>query len=172
MKFTVKGGKKFNASINFLKQEKNWNQMVWVAMHNIADDIREDAVKKLFTKFEEQTGDLRKSIKTIVDRKGNNTYIGLGSEDASGAAHPAAAIMEYGGYSPLPSVPSKTHEGSPTIVKYAYHYDHAQSFWWLAQNIHRNQPFQEGLFYMRRALNEGLPKLESEIMKTYHKMKP
>jgi hypothetical protein len=166
MKFTVTGGKKFASSINFLKQQKNWNQMVWVAMHNVADDIREDAVKKLFTKFEEQTGGLRKSIKASVARRGNNTYIGLGSD------HPAAAIMEYGGYSPLPSVPSKTHEGSKSIVKYTYHYDHAQSFWWLAQNIHRNQPFQEGLFYMRRALNEGLPKLESEIMKTYHRMKP
>ena len=169
MRIKVENYGKFKASINFLKKEKNWNKMVWVAMNNVADKIRDDAEKRVYTKFKRRTGKLGKSIKTIVKRKGNYTYISLTSD------HPAAKIMEYGGYSPMPSTPSKTHKGNPGIKEYAYIYPSTNSsdpFFELARGIFRNQPFKEATFFMRDALRAGLPKLESEIMKTYYQMKP
>jgi hypothetical protein len=42
----------------------------------------------------------------------------------------------------------------------------------MAGAIYDNQPFTEGTFHMQRALREGLPDLESEIMRTAHRMKP
>tara|TARA_R110002096_G_scaffold284939_1_gene478801 strand:+ start:339 stop:857 length:519 start_codon:yes stop_codon:yes gene_type:complete len=161
--------RKFNASINFLKKEANWNKMVWVAMNNVADNIRDDAEKKLYSKWKRRTGQAGEDIKSVIKRDGNYTYISLTSK------HPAARLMEYGGPSPMPSAPSRTHEGNPAIRDYAYIYESTNSsdpFFELARGIYKNQPFKHGTFHMQRALREGLPKLESEIMKTYYRMKP
>jgi hypothetical protein len=168
MGIRVTGGKKLARTINFFKKRKNWNEIIWVAMENVADDIRDDAESKVYAKFKRRKGKLGKSIKTSIARRGNNTYIGL-------TDHPAAKIMEYGGYSPMPSSPSRTHKGNPGIIEYAYVYSSTNSddpFFELARGIHKNQPFEQGVFYMQRALREGLPNLESEIMRTAHQMKP
>ena len=47
----VTGGKKLARTINFFKKRENWNEIVWVAMNNVADEIRDDAEKKLYEKW-------------------------------------------------------------------------------------------------------------------------
>ena len=46
----VTGGKKLARTINFFKKRENWNEIVWVAMNNVADEISDDAEKKLYEK--------------------------------------------------------------------------------------------------------------------------
>ena len=162
MRIKVENYGKFKASINFLKQEKNWNKMVWVAMNNVADDIRDDAEAKLYEKRKRVTGKTGRSIKTIVGRKGNNTYISLTSD------HPGMGLMEYGG-----EVADDDITGAP----YSNLDDYADNVFAMTYAIKKNQAdgkgaFREGGFAMQRALREGLPDLESEIMRTYHRMKP
>ena len=172
MRIKVENYGKFKASINFLKQEKNWNEMVWVAMNNVADDIRDDAENKLYQKWKKNTGKAGKSIKTVVGRKGNYTYISLTSD------HPGMGLMEYGG--PVKEVPAYTRDYGTRLIPYVKKWaggtaemfgseDRAMK---MAGAIYDNQPFMEGTFHMKRALREGLPDLESEIMRTYHRMKP
>ena len=165
----VTGGKKFTRTINFFKNQCIWNKILLQASKNVAKDIRDDAERRVYTKFKKRKGKLGASIKPKIYRRGNNVYLSLTSN------HPAAKIMEYGGYSPMPSAPSKTHKGNPGIVEYAYVYSSTNSsdpFFELARGVFLNQPFKEGTFYMQRALREGLPDLESEIMRTAHRMKP
>ena len=163
MGLTIKGGKKLARSINFFKKRENWNKILIQAMSNVAHEVRDDAEKKVYQRWKRRTGKLGKSIQPSIYRRGNYTYIGLTSD------HPAAKIMEYGGYSPMPSSKSKS------IVEYGYIYEGGGSndpFFELARGVWQNQPFAEGTFYMKRALREGLPDLESEIMRTAHRMKP
>ena len=172
MRIKVENYGKFKASINFLKKEKNWNKMVWVAMNNVADKIRDDAEKRVYTKFKRRTGKLGKSIKTIVKRKGNYTYISLTSD------HPAMNFLEYGGE--VKKVPAYTRDHGTRLIPYVKKWAGGASEMFgnedkamkMAGSIYDNQPFTEGTFHMRRALQEGLPDLESEIMKTYYRMKP
>ena len=161
---------KFKASINFLKKEKNWNEMVWVAMNNVADDIRNDAENKLYQKWKKNTGEAGKSIKTVIKRQGNYTYISLSSD------HPAMNFLHYGGK--VKKVPAYTEDKGSRLFPYvqdwhsAAGYDKEDRAMKMAGAIYDNQPFTQGAFHMRNALREGLPDLESEIMRSYHRMKP
>ena len=162
MRIKVENYGKFKASINFLKQEKNWNEMVWVAMNNVADDIRDDAEAKLYERRKRVTGKSGKSIKTTVARQGNYTYISLTSD------HPGMGLMEYGG-----DIVDDDISGAP----YSNLEDYADNIFAMTYGIKKNQAdgqgaFKEGGFAMQRALREGLPDLESEIMRTAHRMKP
>jgi len=162
MSIKVTGGKKFTRTINFFKKRDNWVLILDKAAKNVAGAIRDNAEKKVYTKFKRRKGKLGKSIKSRIYKKGNNVYLSLSSD------HPAATIMEYGGYSPMPSAPSKTHKGNPGIVEYAYVYSSTNSddpFFELALGIFENQPFKEGTFFMRNALREGLPALEGEVIR-------
>ena len=163
---------KFKASINFLKKEANWNKMVWVALNNVADGIRDDAEKKLYERWKKNTGKAGKSIKTVVDRKGNYTYISLTSD------HVAMNFLEYGGK--VKKVPAYTEDHGTRLFPYVEKWAGGASEMYgkedkamkMAGAIYEEQPFKQGTFHMTRALREGLPDLESEIMKTYHRMKP
>ena len=165
MRIKVENYGKFKASINFLKQQKNWNEMVWVAMNNVADDIRDDAEAKLYEKRKRVTGKSGKSIKTVIKRQGNYTYISLTSD------HPGMGLMEYGGE--VADDVSSALDGAP----YSNLEDYTDNVFAMTYAIKKNQAdgkgaFREGGFAMTRALREGLPDLESEIMRTYHRMKP
>ena len=77
-------------------------------------------------------------------------------------------LMEYGG-----DVADDDISGAP----YSNLDDYADNVFAMTYAIKKNQAdgagaFREGGFAMERALQEGLGDLESEIMKTYHRMKP
>ena len=150
---------------NFFKKEDNWISILDKAAKNVAGAIRDDAEKKVYTKFKRHKGKLGNSIKPRIYKKGNNVYLSLSSD------HPAAKIMEYGGESPMPSSPSRTHKGNPGIVEYAYIYSTVRDItssspaYELALGIFNNQQFREATFFMRNALREGLPALEGEVIR-------
>ena len=163
------GATKVTNSINFFKKRENWNEILTQAMSNVAQEIRDNAEKKIYQRWKKRTGKLGKSIQPVIGNKNNKAFFGLQSD------HPAAKIIEYGGYSPMPSAPSKTHEGNPGIKEYAYIYSSTNSsdpFFELARGIFKNQPFAEGTFACRNAILEGMDDINSEIMRTAHRMKP
>ena len=64
---------------------------------------------------------------------------------------------------------------SDSIVEYGYKYEGGGSndpFFELARGIWQNQPFAQGTFACRNALLEGMDDINSEIMRTAHRMKP
>ena len=168
----VTGGKKLARTINFFKKRENWNEIVWVAMNNVADEIRDDAEKKLYEKWKKNTGKTGKSIQPSIYRRGNYTYIGLTSD------HPAMNFLEYGGE--VKKVPAYTRDHGTRLIPYVKKWAGGASEMFgnedkamkMAGSIYDNQPFTEGTFHMTRSLREGLPDLESEIMRTAHRMKP
>ena len=166
----VTGGKKLARSINFFKKRKNWNEILWTAMENVADEVRDDAENKLYQKWKKNTGKAGKSIKTVIKRKGNYTYISLSSD------HPAMNFLHYGGK--VKKVPAYTEDKGSRLFPYVEDWHSAAGYgkedraMKMAGGIIDNQPFTQGAFHMRNALREGLPDLESEIMRTYHRMKP
>jgi len=168
------GYRKLSNSINFFKKRKNWNEILWTAMENVADEIRDDAEDKLYQKWNKNTGKAGKSIRTVLKREGNYTYISLASD------HPAMNYLHYGGE--VKNVPAYTEDFGTNLVpgnKYGGNYtkywpslsDKASQMK-MSAAIYDNDPFTEGAFHMENALREGLPDLESEIMRTAHRMKP
>jgi hypothetical protein len=163
MKFKIIGATKVTNSINFFKKRENWQDIFTTALSNVANAIRDDAEKKVYQRWKRRTGRLGKSIEPLIGNKGNKVFFGLQSD------HPAAKIIEYGGYSPMPSSKSKS------IVEYGYIYeggDSSDPFFELARGIWQNQPFAQGTFACRNALLEGMDDINSEIMRTAHRMKP
>ena len=159
----VIGATKVTNSINFFKKRENWQDILTTALSNVAQKIRDDAEKKIYQRWKKRTGKLGKSIQPLIGNKNNKAFFGLQSD------HPAAKIIEYGGYSPMPS--SK----SDSIVEYGYKYEGGGStapFFELARGIWQNQPFAQGTFACRNALLEGMDDINSEIMRTAHRMKP
>lgn len=159
--FKVKGGKKFTRIINIYKKEKNWTTILRTASLELADEIRDNAEKKVYTKFTRRSGKLGKSIKSKVTRRGNNVFISLSSN------HPGARIMEKGGISEMPY--AKDPETRKKLMTYGYQVG-ATPFQ-IAFGIWRNQPFEQATYFMRNALSESLPKLESKIARTALRMK-
>ena len=97
MKFKLIGSTKVANSINFFKKRENWQDILTTAMIKVAHKIRDDAEKKIYQRWKRRTGKLGKSIEPLIGDKGNKVFFGLQSN------HPAAKIIEYGGYSPMPS---------------------------------------------------------------------
>jgi len=168
----VTGGKKLARTINFFKKRKNWNEILWTAMENVADEVRDDAENKLYQKWKKNTGKAGKSIQPRIYRRGNYTYISLTSD------HPAMNFLEYGGK--VKEVPAYTRDHGTRLIPYVKKWSGGSAAMFsnedramkMAGSIYDNQPFTEGTFHMQRALREGLPDLESEIMRTAHRMKP
>ena len=168
----VTDGKKLTRSINFFKKEDNWKQILIQAMSNVAHEVRDDAEKKLYSRWNKNTGKAGKSIKPRIYRRGNYTYISLTSD------HPAMNFLEYGGE--VKKVPAYTADKGSRLFPYVEKWAGGASEMFgkedkamkMAGGIIENQPFKQGTFHMTRALREGLPKLESEIMLTGKRMKP
>jgi len=158
MTIRVTGKKQFGRAINFFKKRENWNKIAWVAAENVADSIKDDAKKKLYERRSLVTGDVGESIDTIIARRGNNVYISLGSD------HVSAGLLEFGGYVPVDI--DKVNSPFSNLEGYA------DNVFAMTYAIKNNQPFEQGGFFMQRALKEGLPNLESEVMRTAHRMKP
>lgn len=133
----------FYRTINFYKKKKNWQTILEVAAENVAADI-EDTAKRLAPK---KTNRLANSIRAGVSTSGDKVRLTLGS------SHPAATIIEFGGYSPFP--PWGTESGLDFPV---------------AKEIFENQPFKQPRPFIRPALLEGKDAIEGEIIRVAHEM--
>ena len=136
--------------INLYKKSEYWTDILETAGNNIIDDIEKDA-KRLAPK---KTGGLQKRIVGSVSTSGNDVNFLLTS------SHPAAAIIEFGGYSPFPP----WGPGS-AIWEYANEDGYSPDPWDIAKGIHDNQPFKTPQPYIRPALSKNIPRLEKEVVK-------
>tara|TARA_R110002020_G_scaffold4359_1_gene19244 strand:- start:35 stop:481 length:447 start_codon:yes stop_codon:yes gene_type:complete len=128
-------------TINFLKKSNNWVEILEEAAENVIEEIRDDAEQILYSKVKRNTGSVGESIFTYSEVIGDKVSLGLESE------HPAASIIEYGGYSPFP--PWGSSSGLPFPV---------------AKKIYENQPFAQPRPFLRPALTNGIDDINSEIM--------
>ena len=126
--------------INIFKKEDNWVDILETAAENVADEILEDAKAKVYQKLKRRTGGIADSLDVEVSTSGNTVSIAIGS------SHPAAAIIEYGGYSPFP--PWGSSSGLPFPV---------------AKKIYENQPFAQPRPFLRPAITENISNLEKEV---------
>tara|TARA_R100001230_G_scaffold7267_1_gene2759 strand:+ start:4 stop:513 length:510 start_codon:yes stop_codon:yes gene_type:complete len=168
MKTTIdfKGQKKFTRTINFYKKQSNWNKILMQAGKNVAEDIKQDGVDRLFTKYNNVTGRLKSSFTSAVTRRGNNVFITFKSN------HPAAGIMEYGGY--LKKIPAFTDDYNTNLNPYSKQKgdmskEDANAF--LAEAIYESQPFKEGTFAFTNARRDGIKALEGEVIRVANRMK-
>jgi hypothetical protein len=168
MKTTIdfKGQKKFTRTVNFYKKQSNWNKILMQAGKNVAEDIKQDGIDRLFQKFDNVTGKLKSSFTSVVTRRGNNVFITFKSN------HPAAGIMEYGGYVDMPAYTDEyntrlndySNPGPWGITRY-------DSNKFLALAIWDNQPFAEGTFAFTNARRDGIKALEGEVIRVANRMK-
>ena len=157
MGITIKGGAKFSNSINFFKKRENWRDILETAANNVADDIKESARNKVSRHFPSVTGQLQDSIEADVEVYSDTVDIVLSSD------HPAAGIMEYGGYSPFPPWDGKIRDYAESMGVEPYS---------VAKGIYQNQPFAEAHPFMRPAMKEEMPALEKEIYAAARDLKP
>lgn len=171
MKIELRGEKHFFSTINFFKKQQNWQDILVAASNNVAQDILVDAKQKLYqysggrknTKLKKRTGGLENAVKVSVDTFDDIVDISLGSD------HPAAAIIEYGGYSPFPpwgpgsNVWNYGEKGDSKI---------SPDPWHIAMGIYKNQPFATPRPAMQNALRDGMPKLNKEIWAEAKRQKP
>jgi hypothetical protein len=172
MKTTIdfKGQKKFTRTVNFYKKQSNWNKILMQAGKNVAEDIKQDGIKRLFQKFNNVTGKLKKSFTSVVTRRGNNVFITFKSD------HPAAGIMEYGGYVKMPAYTDDYDTNlNPYVNKWsggnAEMYSTEDRANYMALKIEHNQPFAEGTFAFTNARRDGIKALEGEVIRVANRMK-
>tara|TARA_R110000824_G_scaffold123406_1_gene281200 strand:+ start:363 stop:809 length:447 start_codon:yes stop_codon:yes gene_type:complete len=139
----------FVSIINLFKKEDNWVDILETAAENVADEILEDAKAKVYQKLKRQTGGIADSLDVDVSTSGNTVSIEIGS------SHPAAAIIEYGGYSPFP--PWGSSSGLPFPV---------------AKKIYENQPFAQPRPFLRPAVIENMSNLEKEVYRVANQKIP
>jgi len=129
--------------INLYKKSEYWTDILETAGNNVIDDIEKDA-KRLAPR---DTGELENSIVGSVSTSGNEVNFLLTS------SHPAASIIEFGGYSPFP--PWKEVGGVLSFPA--------------AKTVFEKQPFAAPKPYIRPALINNLPRLEKEVVKVAQK---
>ena len=128
--------------INLHKKEDNWVDILETAAENVADEILNDAKDKVYQKLTRRTGSIAESLSVDVSTSGNTVSISITSN------HPAAAIIEYGGYSPFP--PWGSLSGLPFPV---------------AKKVYENQPFAQPRPFLRPAIQENISRLEKEVVR-------
>ena len=121
--------------INFYKKRDNWVDILEEAAENVVDDMITDAKANV-------KGSLKDSISGYVSASGNDVEIIVT------ANHPAAAIIEYGGYSPFPP-----WEEVGGVLPFP-----------VAKAVYENQPFAEPQPFLRPALENNIGSLESEVV--------
>ena len=117
--------------INFYKKRDNWVDILEEAAENVVDDMITDAKTNV-------KGSLKDSISGYVSASGNDVEIIVT------ANHPAAAIIEYGGYSPFQPC---------GVLPFP-----------VAKAVYENQPFAEPQPFLRPALENNIGSLESEVV--------
>ena len=157
MRLEIYGEKNFFRTINFFKKRENWMDILETAANNLADDLKESARNKVSRHYPSVTGKLQDSIEADVDVYEDTVDIVLSSD------HPAAGIMEYGGYSPFPPWDGRVADYAKSMGVEPYS---------VAKGIYQNQPFAEAHPFMRPAMKEGMPALEKEIYAAAKALKP
>tara|TARA_B100001123_G_C15279581_1_gene1013494 strand:- start:179 stop:616 length:438 start_codon:yes stop_codon:yes gene_type:complete len=145
MGFTIEGEQYFFSSINFYKKKKNWRNILEVAAENTSGKIENDA-KRLAPK---KTGRLANRINVDVEVEEDLVFIDVNCD------HPAAGIIEYGGYSPFPPWGDASGLDFP-----------------VAKKIFENQPFKQPRPFLRPALQQNAVTLEKEIHKQAKELGP
>ena len=157
MEFTIEGEKQFFNQINFYKKWENWRDILRAAAETVSEDIEDDAKGMAYSHFKMHTGELEKSIMADVWVDGDLVYLSISSN------HPAAAIIEYGGYSPMPVefAPYIGATYSDRLLESARMY--GQDPYVVARGIKKNQPFAEAHPFLGPAMQRGTTALEKEI---------
>ena len=155
--------KTFVPIMNFYKDKKNWHRIFNRAAKSIAPEVRDDAEKIVYTHFKKRRGDLGKSIEVEVEAMDDSVVHELTS------THPAAGIIEYGGYSPFPP----WGQGS-NIWKYAEQGDKLTSPnpFHIAWGIFMNQPFKEPHPFLKPAADKGVKRLNKVVVEEFNRLKP
>ena len=131
----IKGAKNV---LNFFSQAGNWEEILEEALEDAEDTIKWNASYYLNQGgFEARTGRLVRSINVEVD----------GTELIASVDHPAASLIEFGGYI------TKVDARSPTIIEYAKIYGITPFA--LRRGILKNQPFMQVTFFLGRALGDA-----------------
>ena len=150
--------KNFVPIMNFFKKKNNWRNIFERAAEAVAPGARDEAEKIVYTHFRRRDGGLGKSITVDVYAEDDTAFYDVSSD------HPAAGIIEYGGYSPMPS------PFSENIKKYADIYGVAPYV--VAKGIEKNQPFSDPHPFLRPAANNAMKKLNKEVVAQFKAVKP
>jgi len=166
MGITIEGEKYFFSSINFYKKRENWRDILQAAAENVSDEMKGDAKKMAYSHFKRHKGELEKSIMADVWVDGDLVYLSLSSN------HPAAAIIEYGGYSPMPVefAPYIGATYSDRLLESARIY--GKDPYVVARGIEKNQPFSDPHPFLRPAMQRGSAALLKEIHKEAKRQGP
>jgi hypothetical protein len=135
-------------TINFFKKRSNWKTIFERAAHAVLPEAVTDAKNLAYSHYRLNTGELGDSVKGEVYIEGDDVFYEITSN------HPAAALIEYGGYSPFP--PWDT--GELTFPE--------------AKAVYENQPFAQPHPFMRPAANNAVAKLNKQIVAEFKSAKP
>jgi len=135
--------------INLYKKEDHWVDILETAAENIVDEILSDAKDKVYQKLTKRTGSIAESLSADVSTSGNTVSLSIWSD------HPAAAIIEYGGYSPFPPWGEESGLDFP-----------------VAKKIFENQPFAQPRPFLRPAIQENISNLEKEVVSVARQKEP
>ena len=153
--------KTFFPLMNFYKNKRNWHRIFNRAAESVAPEVRDDAEKILYTHFKKRKGKLGDSIEVEVEAMDDRVVYEVGS------AHPAAGIIEYGGYSPFPP----WGPGS-AIWEYAGQGTYSVEPWHIAKGIHEKQPFKEPHPFLKPAADKGVKRLNKVVYEEFNRVKP
>ena len=84
----------FYRTINFFKKQETWQEILAVAASNVEATVEDDAKNILYSQVNKVTGSVGDSIGTTVDISDDDVTLSVGS------SHPAADMIEYGGFVP------------------------------------------------------------------------
>ena len=127
--------------INLYKKRENWEDILEEAADNVLDFIIMDAM-------DFAVGGVAEEISGYVGTSENSVTIELE------CSHPAAAMFEYGGYSPFP--PWDEVGG---VLPFP-----------VAQAVAENQPFSQPQPFLRPAFSNNVGLIESEVVSVARQM--
>ena len=142
--------KNWAPTINFFKKKSNWKQIYKQAARAVLPDAIDEAKRLAYSHFRQNTGGLGNSIDGEIDLDEDHVRYEITSD------HPAAALIEYGGYSPFP--PWTEVGGELSFPQ--------------AKAVFKNQPFAEAHPFLRPAANNAVKKLNKQIVAEFNRAKP
>ncbi len=155
--------KTFVPLMNFFKNKRNWHRIFERAAESVAPEVRDDAEKILYTHFKKRKGKLGDSIEVEVEAMDDSVVYEVGS------AHPAAGIIEYGGYSEFPpwgpgsNIWEYAEAGDKTVTPDTFA---------IAWGIFMNQPFKEPHPFLKPAADKGVKRLNKVVYEEFNRVKP
>ena len=139
--------KNWAPTINFFKKQSNWTKILEDAARAVLPDAVNESKSFAYAHYKRRTGSLGDSISGDVYIEGDKVYYSIESN------HPAANLIEYGGYSPFP--PWGKELSFPE-----------------AKAVYENQPFTQPQPFLRPAANNAVFKVNKQIVVEFNKAKP